>query len=180
MKKRLHIILIQFLLFSYNFAFAQTFDSNQTFNLFSESNESFKSLPVGDEDIQRMTIRINNEIMKPGVVSRGDKLLIELFSGESLEASVTRVDQNIMGTTNIIGRISSEVFPGSIIITFDKDDRLFATVNMYDENRLFEIKSDPVREEHYLVEKDKEAMEPMECGGVITIEEDYERDRIDF
>lgn len=178
MKIRYLILLV--LVFLSDQSFSQTDGSAETFSLFTKSTELQKSLPTGDEEIQRTNIQINQEIMQPSVVSRGDRLFIELFSEESFEATVTRVDQNVMGITSIIGQIPSKVFPGNIIITFDKDNRLFATVNLFDENRLFEVKSDPLQNEHYLVEKDKKAMKPMECGGVITIEEDDKWGRIDY
>jgi|GEM_PF-3127023 len=171
--RRTTIFVILFLLTVISAIAQSTAASNKTIALFdlTPTTQKMQAISVSDSVIiQKQSIELNEAIYQENAISEGDQIVLPLFSGESIEVEITRVSTNVMGTTSITGKISGEI-PGNIIITY-KDRRLFGTLHLYDQHRHFNIKSDPKTAEHYLVEKDIEAMEPFECGGAITITED--------
>jgi hypothetical protein len=155
-----------------NLAFSQSIFSQNTVTLFELSNEAQKQISDEPEIIQQQTIQLNEAIYQENAISEGDQIILPLFSSESIEAEVTRVSTDVMGTTSITGKIPGEI-PGHVIITY-KGRRLFGTLHLFDQHRYFNIKSDSKLAEHYLVEKDIEAMEPFECGGAIIVSDDRE------
>lgn len=145
-------------------SYAQDNDS-QTISLFAQPKIAEEFIEPEPEELQRMTVQVNEEIFRTDAIKKGDKIRFDLFSERSIEANVIRSGTDVLGTTSINASIPGEV-PGTLIITHH-DDRFFATVNLYEEDRLFYIKSDPKTGDHFLIEMDKSAMEPFECGGVL-------------
>lgn len=161
-------------LITVNLAFSQSSTTPEKivalFELTTE-NQQMKTISVPDSVIiQKQSIELNEAIYQENAISERDQIVLPLFSGETIEAEVTRVSTNVMGTTSITGKIPGEI-PGHVIITY-KDKRLFGTLHLFDQHRYFNIKSDSKTSDHYLVEKDTDAMEPFECGGAITVPDD--------
>ncbi len=144
--------------------FAQENDS-QAISLFAQPKLVDEYVEPGQEELRRMAVQVNEEIFRPDAINKGDQILVDLFSERTIEGLITRAGTDVLGTTSIQARIPGEV-PGTLIITHH-GNRLFATLNLYEEDKLFHIKSDPETGAHFLAEMDKSAMEPLKCGGVI-------------
>ncbi len=160
-------ILLLLLLILPKLFFSQD-QENETYRLFNEPEAHQKSLIPADDELLRVGIEINPKILQTDYISQGDNILVDLFTGEHLVVSVKGVEKNVMGVITIVGGTKTDESHGSLIITFDKENRLFATARLFDKNRLFHITSNPLRNEHYLVEKNIEAMDFGKCEGVIT------------
>lgn len=170
---RASLFVILFLLTTITVIAQSADNSNKTIALFNfaTENQQMQAISVPDSVIvQKQSIELNKAIYQENAIAEGSIIVLPLFSGESIEAEVTRVSTNVMGTTSITGKIPGEI-PGNVIITY-KDKRLFGTLHLYDQHRHFNIKSDSKTAEHYLAEKDIEAMEPFQCGGAITVSDD--------
>lgn len=149
-------------------SYSQTETSSKTISLFAKNKSvSIQTLePKQSDEISRMPIQINQEVFQKNNVRIGDQLHIDLFSGAETEATVSRLSVDVAGTISIIARMDSQN-RGTVILTH-KDERLFATVHLYDQNRLFRVLSDPITGQHMLIEMDKNAMNQLECGVDVT------------
>jgi len=161
-----------------NVSYAQD-DNSQAISLFTQPKIVDEYVEPGQEELRRMAVQVNEEVFRPDAINKGDRILVDLFSERTLEGQVIRAGTDVLGTTSIQAKIPGEV-PGTLIITHH-DQRLFATLNLYEEDKLFHIKSDPETGGHFLAEMDKSAMQPLECGGVILepeqeVNRDYRRE----
>lgn len=141
---------------------------SRALSLFDQSVAAKTDIQPAKDELRRTTIQINPEIFEPEQIMRGDEIRIDLF-GEEMTMMAHRVSENVNGTISIAGSLSSGTMD-FVIITIT-DQRLSATVELSSENRNFRILSDPVREIFYKAEMDPAKFAPLECGGVITVDD---------
>jgi|GEM_PF-1147877 len=124
---------------------------------------------------------INNILKNPGEVFPGDEISIELFDNVNYTAVVQSVNQNINSTFTVTGKIVGFDF-GYLIMT-TTGNRSLANISLPETGQYFQIISDPVTLEHYILELNRESMNMMQnspplLSGSLTDEELLEQMQI--
>lgn len=171
MRNNILITVFTFLFSQFSFIlYAQTDSSVNHISLFSQTKSVSHDLQKADDELWRDAVEINEAIFTDRSVEAAEIIDVNLNRSESIRAKVLYVETDVAGTRTISAQISGEI-PGSLILTHN-GDRLFGTLHIYNQHRIFHIKSDPKMGDSYIAELDHSKLAPFECGGVEIVDEE--------
>jgi PKD repeat protein len=138
--------------------------SPQTINLFENSatlrNDPEKSLHFFDqkEAVNRFgEVSLNSDLINISLVQIGDEIALNLFENSEYTATVSYVGRNVNGTAIISAKINGYDFAFMVITT--TGERSLANVFIPEKKLIYQISSDPVTLDHFLIELDNDKLD---------------------
>lgn len=113
-----------------------------------------------DAVLRYREVRLNNSIKTTFALNADDMLLLNLFENTTYTAKIKSIEENVMGTVVITADLIESNHAFAIISTHG--DRTLVNISIPETNSCFQIISDPVTLNHFLIELNKKLMRKYE------------------